>query len=111
MQSDTIKNNAFLIAEFACGALTMENVAYSDSTKMLENKNVLRTFTRGTFAHTRNSAGFITHCLVAVPSQVLQNTLESLTRKLILNSTMFGAFKNMLLVHAWCMFLIFVEFH
>ena len=75
------KSNAFLIAEFACGALTMENVAYSDSTKMLENKNVLRTLSRVTFAHTRNSAGFTIHCLVTVPSGVLQNTLESLTRK------------------------------
>ena len=75
------KNSAFLIAEFACGALTMENVAYSDSTKMLENKNVLRTLTRGTFAHTRNSAGFTIHCLVAVSRKVLQNTLESLTRE------------------------------
>ena len=73
---------------------------------MLENMNVLRTFTRGTFAHTRNSAGFTIHCLVAVPSQVLQNTIESLTSKLILDSTMFGACKNMLLVHAWSMFLI-----
>ena len=71
------------MAEFACGALTMENVAYSDSTKMLENKNVLRTLTRGTFAHTRNSAGFTIHCLapVAVSRKVLQNTLESSTRK------------------------------
>ena len=105
------KDNAFFIAEFACGALTMENVTYSDSTQILENNNVLRTLTRSTFAHTRNSAGFTTHCLVAVPSQVLLNTLESLTREWILDSTMFGAFKNMLLVHAWCMFLIFVEFH
>ena len=105
------KNNAFVIAEFACGALTMENVAYSDSTKMLENKNVLKMPTRGTFAHTRNSAGFTIHCLVAVSNHVLQKSLESLTRTLILHSTMFGAFKNMLLVHAWCMFLIFVEFH
>ena len=75
------KNNAFLIAEFARGALTLENVAYSDSTKMLENKNVLRTFTRGTFAHTRNSAGFKIHCLVAVSRKVLLNTLESFTRE------------------------------
>ena len=75
------KNNAFLIAEFACGALTMENVAYSDLTKMLEHKNVLKTLTRGTFAHTRNRAGFTIHCLVAVSLQVLQNTLESLTRQ------------------------------
>ena len=87
----------------------MENVAYSDSTKMLENKNVLRTLTRGTFAHTRNSAGFTIHCLVNVSRQALQNTLESLTRKSILDSTMFGAFKNMLLLHAWRMFLMFVE--
>ena len=75
------KNNAFLTTEFACGALTMEKIAYSDSTKMLENKNVLRTLTRGTFAHTRNSAGFKIHCLVAVSRKVLENTLESLTRK------------------------------
>ena len=75
------KNNAFLIAEFGCGVQTMENVAYSDSTKMLENENVLRTLTRGTFAHTRNSAGFTIHCLVAVSRTVLQNTLESLTRE------------------------------
>ena len=99
------------MAEFACGALTMENVACSDSTKMLENKNVLRTLTRGTFAHTRNSAGFTIHCLVAVSRQVWQNMCDSLTKERILDSTMFGAFKNMLLVHAWCMFLIFVEFH
>ena len=71
------KNNAFLIAEFACGALTMENVGYSNSTEMLENKNALRTLARGTFAHTRNSAGFTIHCLVAVSRKVLQNTLES----------------------------------
>ena len=105
------KNNAFLIAEFACGALTMENVTYSDSMKMLENKNVLRTLTRSTFSHTRNSAGFTIHCLVGVSRNVLQNALESITRKWILDSTMFGAFENMVLVHAWCMFLIFVEFH
>ena len=74
------KNNALVIAEFARDALTMENVAYSDFTKMLKNKNVPRTLTRGTFAHTRKSAGFTIHCLVAVPSQVLQNTFESITR-------------------------------
>ena len=105
------KNSCVIASENWCGALTMENVAYSDSTKMLENKNVLRTLTRSTFAHTRNSAGFTIHCLVAVSRKVLQNTLESLTREWILDSTMFCALKNMLLVHAWCMFLILVEFH
>ena len=75
------KNNVFVIAEFARDALTMENVAYSDFTKMLKNNNVLRTRTTGTFAHTRKTAGFTIHCLVAVPSQVLQNTIESLTRE------------------------------
>ena len=75
------KNNAFLIARNARDALTMENVAYSDFMKMLKNKNVPRTLTRGTFAHTRNSAGIVIHCLVAVPSPFLQNTLESLTRQ------------------------------
>ena len=75
------KNNALLIAEFAHDTLAMENVAYSGFAKILENKNVLRTLTRGTFAHTRNSAGVTIHCLVAVSRKVLQNTLESLTRE------------------------------
>ena len=48
------KNNAFLIAEFACGALTMENVAYSDLMKMMKDAIMLRMHTRATFAHARN---------------------------------------------------------
>ena len=77
-----LQKHCFFITEFVCGALTMENIAYSDSTKMLENDNVLRMLTRSTFAHTRNSAGFTIHCLVAVSRKVLQNTLGSLTRNL-----------------------------
>ena len=74
-------NNVFLIAENARDVLTMENVAYSDFMKTLKNTNVPRTFTRGTFAHTRNSAGFTFHSLVTVPSPFLQNTLESIIRQ------------------------------
>ena len=60
------KSNAFLIAENACDALTMENVTYSDFMKIMKNENVLRTYTRNIFAHTQNSSGFTIHSLVNV---------------------------------------------
>ena len=60
------KNNAFVIAENACDALTMENVTYSDFMKIVKNENVLRTNTRSIFAYTQNSSGFTIHSLVKV---------------------------------------------
>ena len=77
---------------------------------MLKSKNVLRMLTRGTSAHTRNSSRFTIHCLAAVPCLLLRNTLGSLTRQWISDYAVFNARQNMLLVHAWSMFLIFVNF-
>ena len=62
------KEHCFFIAENACDALNIENVPYSDSMKIMENKNVLRTRTGSIFTHThtQNSSGFTTHSLVNV---------------------------------------------
>ena len=73
--------NAFSMTEKARAPLTMENVAYSDFTKMLENDKVLITLTRGTFVRTRNCTVFTIHSLVAVPCKCLQNALEIITRQ------------------------------
>ena len=71
------KNNAFLIAEFACGALTMENVAYSDFIKIEENEHVLITHARSTFVHASNNAGFAFHSVAAARSSFCENVLET----------------------------------
>ena len=74
------KTNAFVMAQIACVALTMVNVAYSDFVKKLKNKNGLRTLTRSIFAHTRNRAGFTNHSLVRLSSVFCKNGLGTATR-------------------------------
>ena len=105
------KNNAFVMMQHVRGILTMENVTYSDFMKMMENDNVLRMLTRDTIVHTPNSAISTFHYLVSMPSLFLNNMPESFTKQWIQYSTMFDACKNKLLVHWWCMFLIFESFH
>ncbi len=100
------KHNAFVMMQHARGILTMENVTYSDFMKMMENDNVSRMLTRDTIVHTPNSARSTFHSLVSTPSSCLNNMLESITRQLIQDSTMFDECKNKLLVHNLCMFLM-----
>ena len=92
------KNSVILASENGCGALTMENVTYSDFMKMMKNAILRRMLTRATFAHAQNSAGSTFSSLVSVSSTFPQNMLESLTRQLLLDSTIFQACTNKLLV-------------
>ena len=65
---------------------------------------MLRMLTRDTFAHTPNSAGSTFSSLVNVSSPFLKNVLESLTRQAILDSIIFRACTNKLLVLVSCRF-------
>ena len=67
--------------------------------------------TRDTIAHTPNSAGSTYHSLVSMPSQFVENVLESFTRQRILCYTYFETCRDKLLVHVWCMFLLFDSCH
>ena len=92
------KNSVILASENGCGALTMENVTYSDFMKMMKNEFLRIMLTRATFAHAHNSAGSSFSCLVNVSSTSPQYMLESVTRQLLLDSTIFQACTNKLLV-------------
>ena len=104
------KNSVICASENGCGALTMENVTYSDFMKIMKNAIMLRMLTRATFAHARNSAGSTFSSLVSVSGPFLQNTLESLTRQLLIDSMIFRACTNKLLVLASCRFMNFERF-
>ena len=104
------KSNAFLTPEHGRGPPTMENVAYSDFVKMMKNANLLRMLTRATSVPTPNSAGSTFSSLAAVSSPFLQNVLESLTRHVLLDSIIFRACTNKLLVLVSCRFVNFEHF-
>ena len=99
------KNSVIVASGNGCGALTMENVAYYDFMKMMQNAIVLRMRTRATFAHARNTAGSTFFALVTVSSLFLQNMLGSLTRQLLLDYVILRACTNKLLVLVSCMFM------
>ena len=71
---------------------------------------MLRMPTRATFAHTQNSAGSTFSSLVSVSRPFLRNVLESLTRQVILDSIIFRACTNKLLVLVSCRFMNFQHF-
>ena len=83
------KNNIIFASENECGALTMENVTYSDFMQIARHAIMFRILTNATFAHARNSAGSTFSSLVSVSGTFLQNTLESLTRQLLIYSMIF----------------------
>ena len=92
-------------------AVTMVNVAYSDFMKMNKITNMLISCTRDTFPHDPNHARSTIHSVVAVPCTLLQNLLVSLTRQWFPYYCVFAACTNVLLAHAWHIFLIIAHFY
>ena len=89
----------------------MVNVAYSDFMKMNKITNMLISCTRDTFPHDPNHARSTIHSVVAVPCTLLQNLLVSLTRQRFPHYCVFAACTNVLLAHAWHIFLIIAHFY
>ena len=77
----------------------MENVAYSDFMKIEENEHVLITHARSTFVHASNNAGFAFHSVAAARSSFCENVLETAAKPLLVESMIFEAYENMLLMH------------
>ena len=89
--------------------LALGNVAYSEITNMYENENVLVTHARSTSVHNRHDAGFAFHSVAAVGRPFSENVLETAAKTLLLNSTIFEACENMLLMRDVCMFSVFYD--
>ena len=67
------KTHAFLSAQIAHAALTIVDVTYSDFTKLLKIRTVLRTFTRSIFTHALHHANSQSHPLEAVKLMNAEN--------------------------------------
>ena len=89
----------------------MLNVAYSDFMKMNKITNMLISYTRDTFPHDPNHARSTIHSVVAVPCTLLQNLLVSLIRQRFPYYCVFAACTNVLLAHAWHIFLMIAHFY
>ena len=98
-----------LIPENERALLALGNVTYSEITKMYENENVLVTHARGTSVHARHDAGFAFHSVAAVGRPFSESVLETAAKPLLLNSTIFEACENMLLMRGVCMFSVFYD--
>ena len=101
------ESNAFFMSGIQYAPLTIENVAYSVFMKMKENQNVLRTLTRSIFLH---DTGFTFHAVAAVGITISENVSETTARALLLDLISFDECKNVLLMHASCIFWIFMDF-
>ena len=99
------------MSEIQYAPLTIENVAHSVFMKIEENRNVLLTLTRNIFLHVPNDTGFTFHAVAAVGITISENVPETTARALLLDLISFDACKNMLLMNASCIFLIFIDFH
>ena len=104
------KTWAIFEAQITRVAVTMVNVTYSDFMKMNKITNMLISFTRDTFPHDPNHARSTIHSAVAAPCTLLQNLLVSHTRQWFQHSCVFVARANVLLAHAWHIFLIIAHF-
>ena len=94
------------MSENAHGPQTTENVAYSDFMTMNKITNMLISYTRDTLPHDPSHARSTIHSVVAVPCTLLQNLLVSLTRQWFPHYCVFAACTNVLLAHAWHIFLM-----
>ena len=70
---------------------------------MYENDNVLVTHARRTSVHARHDAGCAFHSVAAVGRPCSENVLETAAKPLLLNSSIFEACENVLLMRDVCM--------
>ena len=100
----------FFMSEIKYAPLTIEKIPCSVFMKMAEHQNVLLTLTKSVFLHVPNHTGFTFHAVAAVGITMSENVSETTARALLLDLINFDECKNVLLMHASCIFFVFIDF-